>query len=103
MVTALVTLEAAKRRLNVYHDDQDDDLTDAVLQATAAVLDYIKKPDTSELSATGVLCCQAATLIMLRYIWDGEDTEGHKYVQGDGYLPQAVTSILHRQRDPALA
>jgi len=103
MVEPLVTLEAAKRRLNVYHDDQDTDIGDAILQATAIILDYIKKPTVEGLSETGLMCCQAACLMMLTFIWDGEDEDGKKYVEADGYLPRKVTSILHRQRDPAIA
>jgi hypothetical protein len=103
MVDPLVTLDEAKRRLNVYHEDQDDDINDAIMQATAVVLDYIKKPDATTLTAPQLLCAQVGCLQMLRFIWNGEDSDGVKYVPADGYLPQAVTTVLHRLRDPALA
>lgn len=106
IVTPLVTLEAAKARLKVYHTDEDDDITSAVLQASAIVLDYIGKPDGSTLSATQVLCAQAATLNMTAALWNGEDDEGKKYDpagQASGLLPRKVVNLLHRIRDPSLA
>ncbi len=102
-IEPLVELEAAKRRLNVYHDDQDDDISGAVLQATAIVFDYTKKVSIEGLTEIQVMCLQSACLQMLRFIWNGEDSEGVKYTPGDGYLPRAVTSILHRQRLPTIA
>lgn len=98
-----VTLDMVKARLRIDYDEGDTDLESAIDQSGAIVLDYIKRDSIADLTPIGLQCVQAAVILMVGFIWDGEDSDGRKYVAGDGYLPRKVTSILHRQRDPAIA
>lgn len=109
----LVTLEQAKRRLRIFHDDEDADLLDAVQQVSEAVMDYLKKPhnewsDAQDGSGDGTksdapFVVQAAVLVWLAYLWEfrGDSQEKPPFEYGDP--PPTVKSLLYRLRAPALA
>lgn len=112
-MVALVTLQQAKRHLRIAYSDEDEDLQDKIEQASAIIVDYIKNPDhgwtdavngSPPVRSTAPMVVQAATLLMLANIWEFREGEAQPdYSAADGYLPKAVTALLHRLRDPAYA
>lgn len=104
---ALVSLDQAKDHLRVTHDNDDEDIFSKVEQASAIVLDYLKlsvtPTDWGNLSGdsppgTGVPhLIQAATLLILGELFKGRESSTVDV------LSNAVKSLLHRYRDPALA
>lgn len=94
-MAALVTLAEAKTHLRVLADDQDSDITAKALAASDIVIDYIKRPDHGWTDVTVPALVKSAILLVLGALFD--DREG-----GDP-ISDAVKSILHRLRDPALA
>jgi uncharacterized phage protein (predicted DNA packaging) len=110
---ALLTLDVAKKHLRVDHADDDADITRKIDQASAIVLDYIKKtigtPDPEDPSivdwtdATVPPPVAAAVEIMLSKLYDDRAAGDTDNAVAMGYLPKTVTSLLHRYRDPALA
>lgn len=98
---ALITLTQAKGHLGI--TTADGDPTDVMLQlkmdhAEAIILDYLKDqaPDPSPVITAAILI-QLAELYRFR----GDDPDGPAYE--DGQLCPAVTNLLRRKRDPALA
>lgn len=112
-MAALLTLDVAKKHLRVDHTDDDDDITRKINQASAIVLDYIKKtigtPDPNDPSivdwddTTVPPPVAAAVEIMLSKLYDDRAAGATDNEVAMGYLPKTATSILHRYRDPALA
>jgi hypothetical protein len=112
-MVAFVTLQQAKRHLRIAYGDEDEDLQDKVEQASAIIVDYLKMPDHGWTDAqdgspptrsTAPMVVQAATLLMLSTLWEFREGEAQpNYNQADGYLPKAVTALLHRLREPAYA
>lgn len=102
-MSLLVTFERAKRHLNVDHDNDDTLIQSLIIQGSAIVLDYCKKPDdTWDVlgSPSGVpAVVEAATLLVIGALY--ENREGN--ADGPQPLSQAVKDLLHRQRDPAYA
>jgi hypothetical protein len=97
---SLVTLDEARRHLQLTPSNMSDtdiaaNVTDKSNAATDIVIDYIKRPDHEWTDADAPPLVKAAILLVLGAIFD--DREG-----GDP-LSDAVKSILHRYRDPALA
>lgn len=104
MAAPVITLEEAKEHLRVDHTDDDADIQRKVDQASAIVVDYIKKPADWAPTDTETKIFQAAALMVLSKLYDDrnvgeEDAENVAL----GYLTLQVTAILHRMRDPALA
>ncbi|GJD41313.1 head-tail connector protein [Methylobacterium bullatum] len=93
---ALISLETAKRHLLIDYDDRDEDIQAKAEEATDIVVDYLKRPDHGWTFETVPGRVRAAILLTLGVIY--EDREG----QVDP-LSDAVRSLLHRMRDPALA
>lgn len=112
-MVAFVTLQQAKRHLRIAYGDEDDDLDDKIQQASAIIIDYLKTPDhgwtdaqngSPSTRSTAPMVVQAATLLMLANMWEFREGEAEpKYEAADGYLPKAVTALLHRLRHPAYA
>jgi hypothetical protein len=94
----LVSIERAKEHLNITFDDNSADLQAKVLEASAIVVDYIKKPEIDWTEETAPPLIQAAVLLVLGDLYDHRGDDGKS-----DPLSQAVRSILHRYRDPALA
>jgi hypothetical protein len=96
---ALITLDQAKRHLQILHDDMDEEIEEKVNEASAIVLDYLKvAEDAYEVDAVPYLV-QSATKLVLGALC--ENREGN--ASGPEPLSQAVKDLLHRYRDPALA
>lgn len=111
-MASLVTIDQAKRHLRIYHSDEDVDVGEKVSQSSDIIIDYIKRPDHGWSDATNgdpptpsnaPSLIQAAVLLQLGYLWENRGDGEAEFVQADGYLPRAITSILHRFRDPAYA
>lgn len=94
----LVDLSTAKQWLRIDHDDEDwlvHILTD---QASAMIVDYIKRPEHGWTVETVPAHVQAAIFHVLKRLYDDRDSE----LEG-GPMPDHVKAILWRERDPALA
>jgi uncharacterized phage protein (predicted DNA packaging) len=112
-MAALLTLDVAKKHLRVDHTDDDADIQRKIDQASAIVLDYIKKtvgtPNPEDPSivdwtdATVPPPVAAAIEILLSKLYDDRNAGATDNEVAMGYLPKTVTSLLHRFRDPALA
>jgi hypothetical protein len=97
---ALITLEQAKQQLRIDYDDQDADLIMKMEQASAIIVDYLKKPDHGWTAETVPPPVQAAILLVLTALWDDRDGSGDSdYLAPGG----AVARLLARTRDPAFA
>lgn len=107
----LVTLEAAKANLQMDHDQDDADIESKILQASAAVLNYLDLGYDLYADSTGEIPndangepdvpfeVRAATLLLVNYLYKGVDDK----VQLDhGYLPRPVMNILYPLRTPAI-
>ncbi len=104
----LITLEQAKAQIEMDHDLSDDMLAEKVLEASAIVLDFLKKDADLWQDSSGVpqdvpLVVQAATKMVFGALF--ENREGGNEVNQDVPQPlsQAVKDLLHRYRDPAMA
>lgn len=120
-----VTLDRAKRHLNMDHD-QDDVLIEAYIGAASnAVKNYLKSASPYEvardsnddpiLDSSGDPIyivdssgdkqvkyeVQAATLLQIGFLYKDRD-ENANDAYDMGYLPKPVTALLYALRDPAL-
>lgn len=94
----LVDLETAKRHLRRDDDEDDTRIVDTIRQASAIVLDYLKISPESYSGTDGNLSdvpvmVEAATLLVIDVLYDRPEEDP---------LTDAVRSILHRMRDPAM-
>lgn len=121
-----VTLDRAKRHLNMDHD-QDDILIEAYIGAASeAVKNYLKSASPYEverdsnddpiLDSSGdptyvvdssgdkqvKYAVQAATLLQIGFLYKDRD-ENADDAYDRGYLPKPVTALLFPLRDPACA
>lgn len=122
-----VTLDRAKRHLNMDHD-QDDVLIEAYIGAASeAVKNYLKSASPYEverdsnddpiLDSSGdpiyvvdssgdkqvKYAVQAATLILIGFFYrDRDENAADAGAYDRGYLPKPVTALLYALRDPAL-
>lgn len=103
----LITFAEGKEHLRVDHNVDDADIQRKIDQATNIVLDYLKMR-TVPSSWTGGTAfsppgdgvpgtVKAATLLVLGELW--ENREASVAI----VLSDAVKSLLHRWRDPAMA
>lgn len=101
----LVTLDAVKEHLRVTTDADDDDLQRKITQASAIILDYLKSPEGSaDWKADNCPpIVQAAVLFVTGDLYSTREGGEVAQAYALGYLPNYVTSILFRMRDPALA
>lgn len=96
----LVTLDAVKRRLRIFHDDDDSDLEDMIAQATDVILNYISRPDLDWTTEPAPPLIQAAILFQVGLLWANRGDQEPDYGAADGYLDRRITSILFRYRRP---
>ncbi|ORL58109.1 head-tail connector protein [Pseudomonas putida] len=127
----ILTLNEAKTHLRVDHDFDDSDIEAKLLEATAAVLTYMKgsplgEPERDSEGAivkdsngdvvyqhdsNGLVIrfqIKAAIKLMLGELYKSREgaQEGQvssNYDYGYGYLPRPVIALLYPLRDPALA
>ena len=110
----LVSLAQAKEHLRVDDADNDNDLTLKVHAASAAVLNYIRNGADVFTDSSGEPIVdsngnpigipydvQAATLLMLGYLYKDRDGDPDKAYEM-GYLPRPVTALLYVYRVPSL-
>lgn len=108
---ALVSLKQASDHLRldldltggITLDSSIDELTLKIAQATAIIVDYLKKSSESPPWAPALKdqpVVQAATLLTLSALWDDRNGTG----DGD-YLSEngAIARLLRRMRDPTMA
>lgn len=93
---ALISLEVAKRHLIIEDDFRDEDVFAKAEEATAIVVDYLKKPDHGWTEETVPGQVKAAILLTFASLFRNPDGDVDP-------LSDAVRSLLHRMRDPALA
>lgn len=103
-MSIVVTLQDAKDHLRITTpagDPGDADLQQKTDAAEAIIQDYLK---VDALDPTDQVV-KAAILLELGelYRFRGDDIETLPRAPADGYLTPAITSLLHRKRDPALA
>lgn len=96
---ALVSIDAARRQLNLTEDDMADadiaaNVADKAEDATAIVIDYLKQPDNGWTVETVPFVVRAAILLVLGALYEGRE--------GGDPISDAVRSLLQRLRDPAL-
>lgn len=96
-MTALVTLAEAKAQLRIDHDDDDPQVQSKAADATAIVVDYLKRPDHGWTDATAPRQAKAAILIVLTRIYDDRSSADLDP------LDERVRRLLERLRDPAFA
>lgn len=98
-MTMLVDLETVKAHLRRDDDDDDERIVQTTERASAIVLDYLKISQDSYGGTDGNLddvpmMVEAATLVVIENLYDHPEIDP---------LTDAVRSILHRMRDPAMA
>lgn len=98
MVAALITLTQAKDQVEIEHDEKDSAILLKIEEASAIVTDYIKRPDHGWTDRTVPAHVRAAVRLVFASLWSN---------RGDGEAPDplsaTVKSLLHRERDPAVA
>jgi hypothetical protein len=101
----IITLEEAKRRLRILHDDEDESIQDMITDASAAIVDYIKLDDAAIvlLSPIQSRCLRAACQNMVKWLYNDKDNTTSYTRAALGYLPDSVTMTLHRIRKPSMA
>ena len=95
----LVDLETTKRHLRRDDDYDDERIVLLIDQASTIVVDYLKLPEGTYEATDGSpddvpRMVEAATLLVIEGLYDRPESDP---------LTEAVRSILHRSRDPALA
>lgn len=107
---SMVTLAQAKRHLQIWTpiasplDDVDEDISLKLAQAESIILDYLKSDDGWDETTVPPLV-QAAVLLQLAELFRFRGDDGGTAMPefADGQLSPAITNILRRYRDPALA
>lgn len=119
----LVTIKRAERHLRLDIDETTTvhipDLEFKIQQASEIILNYLKIPvpeHTSPVEDSPTYTywennpsaipfdVQAATLLVLGTLWESREANvAGSFVGSTGVLTDAVKSLLHRRRDPALA
>lgn len=95
-MVALVSLEAAKRHIIIEDDFRDADIRAKTEEATDIVVDYLKRPDHGWTEETVPGQVRAAILLTFASLFRNPDGDVDP-------LSDAVRSLLHRLRDPAIA
>ncbi len=106
----LVSLAQAKEHLEVDHSDRDNDITLKIHAASAVVLNYIRNGADAFTDSAGEPILdsnglpigipyeiQAATLLMLGYLYKNRDSDPDK-AYGLGTLPNDVTALIYKHR-----
>lgn len=94
----LIDLNDAKAWLQIEHDRSDGLIQDLADEASAVVIDYIKRPDHGWDATTVPFHVKAAIRHVLMRLHEDRAAE----MEG-GPFPAHIKSLLDRDRDPALA
>ena len=92
-MTSLVDIEALRDRLRIDEEVSTPDLDRIAEEATAIVIDFLKRPDHGWTIATVPAQVRSAIFMVAQAIDVGEPEP----------LSRGVKDILRRMRDPALA
>lgn len=101
-MVALVSLDRAKAHLRIDGNDQDEELSLKIADASDTVIDYLKRSDHGWDATDAPGQVQAAVLLVLGALWSQREGVGQNAEDLDPISP-AVVSLLRRMRDPALA
>lgn len=100
----LVTLETAKRHLQITDTDHDTDVQEKLTAASAIIRDYLKgKNDPTWTAADVPPVIAAAVLLMLAHLYEHRGDEFGQANDNDDRVWSAIGNLLIRSRDPALA
>jgi hypothetical protein len=100
----LITVEQLKTHLGIQNDDHDERLNEIVLEASAIVLDYLKRPETDWQTTSGEPDGVPYVVVSATKLVAGALSENREGNDSDpSPLSQTVKDLLHRYRDPALA
>lgn len=99
----LCTLDQAKVVLGVYDDSQDVEIQEAVIMASAAILDYCQISGISGLSAIKIESLRAGCLQLIKVVYDGTGERSLDYSQANGELPRNVTMFINRVKRNIIA
>ena len=94
----LIDLDTAKDWLQVEHSRTDSLIQQLADEASAIVIDYIKRPDHGWDVATVPFHVKAAIRHVLMRLHEDRSAE-----MDGGPFPAHIKSLLDRDRDPALA
>lgn len=97
----LVTVAQAKARLKLDVGDNDPNFTLMIEGASAAVLNYLKKPEGYAQDAIPPEVKNATLVLVGMMARDPDGTESKDWPQG--YLPWAVTALIYPLRKPTVA
>lgn len=106
--TALITMDEAKARLRITHNDEDDDIESMMVDATEIVLNRLGSfaDDTWDIDTVpGPIRAAILNQLRVMFEYDRKD-DGSRYLddyQYKGYLHPSVEKYLYRYRDPPLA
>lgn len=99
----LITLDIAKQHLRVDTDDEDNDISLKIKQASAVIVSYCaSNPDAQTWDADTVpFDAQIACLLLVAQFSSVREA-GDFTSDAANYLPTSVMALLSRLRDPAL-
>jgi hypothetical protein len=100
----LITLDQAKAHMEIEHEEKDEQIEEAIQDASGILLNYLKRESTEWQDTNGnpdsvPYEIRAAIKIMTAALM--ENREGND--EGPNPLSQTVINLVHRYRDPAMA
>jgi hypothetical protein len=104
MAVTLVTLEQAKKRCRVVSDDEDDDITSMIEEASKVIIERVDDATVTDTwdEDTVPPSAKAATLEMVLFLHERDSTINQR-PDNNGRLPARVELLLGRLIKPALA
>lgn len=102
-MATFVTLQQAKNQLRVTWDDEDAHIQLVLDACEDAVLNYIKRDYNWTVSTVPPAIKLSILVLLSTYTEAYRDGDDMSNDIARGYLPIAVTSLLHRYRKPAWA
>lgn len=93
-MASLLNLEDAKTHLKITGNGSDDDVAEKAMQASAIIVDYIKKPDHTWTDETVPYVIKAAICLMLTQLFMD---------RANATISKSIETLLERSRDPSFA